>query len=138
MAEKIKYPPSAIRRCDKALKDLMQKVIDTKKGGTTVKGARGPARTLNRNSGELRNKIKPVIRVKSGELHIDMEVVKYYQYLDTGTERIKNPWFLTEEFTTHKDFIDAIAELTAKGIAHTIASGLKVNPIEQMQVTSTS
>ena len=53
--QKIKYPSSAIRRCDKALKDLMQKVIDTKKGGTTSEGVRGPARTLNRNSGELRN-----------------------------------------------------------------------------------
>lgn len=136
--QKIKYPPSAIRRCDKALKDLMQKVIDTKKGGTTFEGVRGPARTLNRNSGELRNSIKPVIKVRNGELLIDIEVVKYYQYLDTGTERIKTPWFLTEEFTTHKDFIDAISELTAKGIAHTIASDLKVNPIEQMQVSSTA
>lgn len=138
MPQKIKYPSSAIRRCDKELKQLLQKVIDTKRGGTTVNGNKGAERTLNRNSGDLRNLIKPVIKVKGGELLIDIDVVKYYQYLDTGTDRIKNPWFLTEEFTSHVDFIAAISELTAKGIAHTIASDLKVNSVAQMQVSSTA
>ena len=138
MAQKIKYPSSAIRRCDKELKQLLQKVIDTKRGGTTVKGSKGSERTLNRNSGDLRNKIKPVIKVKGGELLIDIDVVEYYQYLDTGTDRIKNPWFLTEEFTNHVDFIAAISELTAKGIAHTISENLKINSTREMQVSSTA
>jgi hypothetical protein len=135
---KIKYPPSAIKRCDKKLKQLLQEVIDTKRGGTTIDGVKGPARVLNQNTGDLRNRIKPVIKVKGSELHIDMEVVKYYQYLDTGTSRIKNPWFLTEEFTNHDDFIKAIEELTAKGLAHTMARSLKMNPSEQVKVSSTA
>lgn len=120
MANKIKYPPSAIRKCDREIKALLQSIIDTKRGGTTVNGVKGQARTLNQNSGDLRNKIKPVIKVVNNELVIDLEVVKYYQYLDTGTSKIKYPWFLTDELTRHADFLSSIEVLTAKGIAYTI------------------
>jgi len=126
MAKKIKYPPSAIRKCDREVKALLQRIIDTKRGGTTVKGAKGPSRTLNQNTGDLRNKIKPVIKVVNNELVIDIEVVKYYQYLDTGTSKIKYPWFLTAELTSHIDFIKSIEVLTAKGIAFTLEQDLKV------------
>lgn len=126
MAKKIKYPPSAIRRCDKELKDLLRRIIETKSGGTTIKGAKGPARRLNENTGDLKNKIKPVIKVINSELHIDIEVVKYYQWLDTGSSKIKYPWFLTKEFTTHPQFIKSIEVLTAKGIAFTMKENLKV------------
>jgi len=125
MAKKIKYPPSAIKRCNNEVKALLQKIIDTKKGGTTIGGEKGPARILNKNTGDLRNNIKPVIKVRNGELLIDVEVVKYYQYLDKGTDRIKNPWFLTDELTSHIEFLDSIGRLVAAGIAFEIKDNIK-------------
>lgn len=117
---KIKYPPSAIKKCDKEIKDLLQKIIVTKSGGTTIKGNKGRARRLRKNTGELFKSIKPVIKVRNGELLIDIEVVKYYQYLDVGTEKIKYPWFLTDELIESAAFLDSIAKLEAAGIVATI------------------
>lgn len=124
--KKIKYPPNALRKADKEIKDLMKKIIETKRGGTTIKGAKGPSRTLNSISGDLKTRIKPVIKVKNGELVIDIEMVEYYQYLDKGTDRIKNPWFLTDELTSHIKFISSIEKLIAAGIAFSLKKDLKV------------
>jgi len=115
--KKIKYPPSAIRKCDREIKALLQKIIDTKKGGTTIEGQKGPARILNKNTGDLRKNIKPIIIVRNNELLIDIEVMSYYQYLDKGTNKIKNPWFLTDELIKDSRFLDSIAKLEAAGIA---------------------
>lgn len=123
---KIKYPPNAIKKADKEIKEALQNIIDTKIGGTTREGRKGPARRLDKISGNLRNKIKPIIRVQNNELVIDVEVMEYYKYLDVGTDRIKTPWFLTEEFTSSPGFISAIERLTAKGIAFTLEKNLKV------------
>lgn len=117
---KIKYPPSAIKKCDKEIKDLLQKIIVTKSGGTTKNGNKGRARRLRKDTGELFRSIKPVIKVRNGELLIDIEVVKYYQYLDVGTEKIKYPWFLTDELIESAPFLDSIAKLEAAGISATI------------------
>jgi hypothetical protein len=124
---KIKYPPNAIKKADKEIKETLQNIIDTKIGGTTVKGRKGPAKKLNQISGNLRNKIKPIIRVQNNELVIDVEVMEYYKYLDVGTDRIKTPWFLTNELVESVGFISAIERLTAKGIAFTLEQNLKIN-----------
>lgn len=116
MARGIKYPPSAIRKCDREIKDLLTDIISTKTGGTTVKGQKGPSRKLRSNTGKLLDSIKPIIKVKGGELFIDIEVVKYYQYLDTGSINIKYPWFLTEELINSAAFLDSIAKLETAGI----------------------
>ena len=119
--KKIKYPPSAIRKADKEIKKLMQDIIEKKMGGTTTKKKTTPKRTLNKVSGNLHRNVKPVIRAKSnGELFIDVEVMEYYQYLDEGTKRIKNPWFLTEELMNKSEFLDAITDLTREGFEETI------------------
>jgi hypothetical protein len=123
---KIKYPPNAIKKADKEIKETLQKIIDTKSGGTTRGGVKGPARKLNQISGNLRNKIKPIIGVKNNELFIDIEVMEYYKYLDVGTGKIKTPWFLTNELTNSAGFISAIERLTAKGIAFTLEQNLKI------------
>jgi len=123
--KKIKYPPSAIKKCDKQIKDLMIDIIKTKQGGTTIKGAPGPERTIINRTGTLIGSIKPVIKVVDNELFIEVEVVKYFQYLDQGTNRIKQPWFFTNELTQHAKFLDAIAQLEARGIAYTIQTNAK-------------
>jgi hypothetical protein len=122
---KIKYPPSAIKRVDRELKDLMLNIIKTKRGGRTKGGKAAPATTLRRVTGNLQRQIKPVIKVKKNELVIDIEVVKYYQWLDEGSEKIKRPWFLTKEFTEHKKFLSSIEKLVALGIKTTIESEVK-------------
>lgn len=124
---KIKYPPNAIKKADKEIKETLQNIIETKIGGTTRGGNKAPARKLNQISGDLKNKIKPIIKVQSNELVIDVEVMEYYKYLDVGTDRIKTPWFLTEELVGSPGFIGAIERLTAKGIAFTIEKNLKIN-----------
>jgi hypothetical protein len=123
---KIKYPPSAIKRCDKEIKDLLRKIIDTKKGGTTKDGRKAPSRKLKRDTGDLRRNIKPIIKVRRGELVIDIEVVEYYQYLDKGTDKIKHPWFLTDELTKHATFLESIKTLTTAGIIFTMNENLRV------------
>jgi hypothetical protein len=123
---KIKYPPNAIRKADKEIKETLQNIIDTKIGGTTVGGRKAPSRKLNKISGNLRNNIKPIIVVKNNELFIDVEVMEYYKWLDVGSSKIKNPWFLTEELVGSPGFISAIEVLMAKGIAFTLEKNLKV------------
>jgi len=123
---KMKYPPSAIRKCDKEIKALLQRIIQTKKGGTTIKGNKGPARKLNLSDPSgLLDSVKPTIKVKNGELFIDIEVIKYYQYLDIGSPKIKNPWFLTDELTSNVEFLDSIGRLVAAGIALNVKDNIK-------------
>lgn len=117
VTKKIKYPSSAIRKCDREIKKLLQDIISTKSGGTTKKGNKARARRLKSNTGDLLNKIKPIIIVKNNEIHIDIQVMNYYQYLDVGTEKIKYPWFLTDELIESAPFLDSIARLEAAGIA---------------------
>lgn len=123
---KIKYPPNAIKKCDDEIKALLQKIIKEKIGGTTINGSKGPSRRLNQNTGNLVNSVNPVIKVVNDKLIIDIEVVKYYQYLDTGSRRIKNPWFLTQELEKNVEFIKSIERLVEIGIEFTIESGLNV------------
>lgn len=123
---KIKYPPNAIKKCDEEIKALLQKIIKEKIGGTTINGSKGPSRRLNQNTGKLLNSVNPTIKVVNGELIIDIDVIKYYQYLDTGSRRIKNPWFLTEELEKNAEFIKSVERLVEIGIEFTIESGLNV------------
>jgi hypothetical protein len=124
---KIKYPPNAIKKCDAEIKLLMQLIIESKIGGTTINGSKGASRRLIMRTGKLLNSINPVIKVVNGELQIDIEVVKYYQYLDVGTTRIKNPWFLTNELMKNQKLLESIERLTEAGIEFTIADNLKVS-----------
>ena len=123
---KIKYPPNAIKKCDDEIKALLQKIIKEKIGGTTINGSKGPSRRLNQHTGNLVNSVNPTIKVVDGELIIDIDVIKYYQYLDTGNRRIKNPWFLTQELEKNVEFIKSIERLVEIGIEFTIESGLNV------------
>jgi hypothetical protein len=122
----IKYPPNAIKKCDEELKILMQLVIQSKMGGTTVNGSKGPERRLNSISGNLLNNINPVVKVINDKLIIDLEVVEYYQWLDTGSSKIKNPWFLTDEFINNIKVVESIERLTKAGIEFTIQEMLNV------------
>jgi hypothetical protein len=124
---KIKYPPNAIKKCDEEIKIIMQLIIESKMGGTTINGSKGPERRLIMRTGTLLNSVNPVIKVVNGELEIDIDVVKYYQYLDTGTRRIKNPWFLTKELEKNLKFIDSIERLIEAGLEFTIKDNLRVN-----------
>jgi len=117
---KIKYSPSAIKKCDKEIKRILQSIIENKKGGTTKNGIIGPSRKLREISGDLKRNIKPIIKVVGNELLIDVEVMEYYQYLDLGTDRIKKPWFLTNELTSNKEFLMSIEKLVASGLALTM------------------
>jgi hypothetical protein len=105
----------------------MQLIIESKIGGTTINGSKGASRRLIMRTGKLLNSINPVIKVVNGELQIDIEVVKYYQYLDVGTTRIKNPWFLTNELMKNQKLLESIERLTEAGIEFTIADNLKVS-----------
>lgn len=119
MDDKIKYPPFALKRADKKLKALLLHIVDTKKGGTTKDGKKGPSRKLNENSGDLKRSIKKagnIIEVKDGKLFIRIKVIEYFQYIDQGTSKIKHPWFITDEFTSHPDFREAMEELVTAGL----------------------
>lgn len=119
MDDKIKYPPFALKRADKKLKALLLHIVDTKKGGTTNNGKKGPSRKLNEISGDLKRSIKKagnIIEVKDSKLFIRIKVVEYFQYIDQGTSKIKNPWFITDEFTSHPDFTEAMEELITAGL----------------------
>lgn len=111
---KFNYPKSAVRKADREIKALMKRIIRTKKGGKDNKAAK-------RRTGRLQDNIKPVINInqRTGEVEIDIEVMEYYQYLDEGTTRIKNPWFYTEELMKQSEFLDSIAELVAAGYEET-------------------
>jgi hypothetical protein len=123
---KIKYPPGAIKKCDQELKTLMKLVIESKIGGTTINGSKGPSRRLIMRSGDLLDSVNPVIKVVNDKLIIDIEVVKYYQWLDTGSRNIKNPWFLTQEFEDNIKVIESIERLTKAGIEFTIKDMLNI------------
>lgn len=119
MDDRIKYPPFALKRADKKLKALLLHIVDTKNGGTTIKGKKAPSRKLNEISGSLKRSIKKagdIIEVKDGKLFIRIKVVEYFQYIDQGTSKIKHPWFITEEFTSHPNFKEAMQELITAGL----------------------
>jgi hypothetical protein len=123
MSEKIKYPPSALKRADKKLKALLLKIVETKKGGTTTNGQKTPSRVLNEITGDLKRSVKnsgDIITVKNGKLFIQIKVVEYFQYIDQGTKKIKTPWFITDEFTNSSKFYEAIEELIQAGIEEEI------------------
>lgn len=122
----IKYPPNAIKKCDEELKILMQLVIQSKMGGTTVDGVKGAERRLESHTGNLLHNINPVIKVENGNLVIDIETIKYYQWLDTGSSKIKNPWFLTEEFTSNIKVIESIQRLVEIGIEFTLQESINI------------
>jgi hypothetical protein len=122
----IKYPLNAIKKCDDEIKALLQKIIKEKIGGTTINGTKGPSRRLIMRSGDLLDSVNPVIKVVNDKLIIDIEVVKYYQWLDTGSRRIKNPWFLTEELEKNVEFIKSIERLVEIGIEFTLEDGLNI------------
>lgn len=124
---KIKYPPNAIKKCDQEIKLIMELIIQSKMGGTTINGRKGPERRLVMRTGKLLNSINPVIKVVDGKVEIDIEVVKYYQYLDVGSEKIKNPWFLTKELESNVKVIDSIKRLVEAGLEFTIKESLKVS-----------
>lgn len=42
----IKYPPGVIKKCDQVIKLIMQLIIESKLGGTTINGSKGPERRL--------------------------------------------------------------------------------------------
>jgi hypothetical protein len=121
---KLEYKGTDLRTADKAIKKLLQKIIETKRGGTTKDGNKASSRTLNKKSGKLYKNIKPIIKVVDDELLIDIKVMEYYQYLDEGTERIKYPWFLTGELIEKAEFLDIIDELYAKGIKNSLIKTL--------------
>lgn len=124
--ERIKYPPNAIKKCDEELKTLMKLVILSKIGGTTKNGSKGPSRRLEMRTGDLLDSVKPVIKVVNDKLIIDIEVIDYYRWLDVGSSRIKNPWFLTEEFQNNIKVVDSIERLTKAGIEFTISEMLNI------------
>jgi hypothetical protein len=111
---KFNYPQKAINKAEKEIKDLMKKIIRTKKGGKGNNAAK-------RDSGNLQDNIKPILTINktTGEVEIDIQVMEYYQYLDEGTVRIKKPWFYTGELMSRVEFTDAIADLIAAGFEET-------------------
>jgi hypothetical protein len=120
---KVKYAKKDLDQVNREVKDLMIKIITTKRGGTTVEGSKAASRTLNTNTGNLKRSVKPVVKPHpsgDGRLTINIEVIEYYQYLDEGTKRIKYPWFLTEELLNHIDFLKSIENLVAKGMEDAI------------------
>lgn len=122
----MKYPPNAIKKCDEELKILLELVIKSKMGGTTVDGRKGPEKRLESHTGNLLRNINPVIKVVNGELMIDIQVVDYYRWLDTGSSKIKNPWFLTEEFVNNIEVVESIKRLVAAGVKFTLEENLKM------------
>lgn len=119
MDDRIKYPPFALKRADEKLKALLLRIVETKRGGTTKNGRRAPSRKLNEISGDLKRSIKnagDIIKVRDGKLFIEIKVVEYFQYIDQGSKKIKTPWFITKEFTSHKDFTEALQELITAGL----------------------
>ena len=129
MGLKIKYPPSAIKKADREIKELMIDIIKKKIGGTTTNGMKTQSRVLNKISGDLLKKIKPVIKVnkRTGEIEIVLEVMEYFQYLDEGTRRIKHPWFLTDDFMNRTEFLETIQNLFEVGFENLILDTVSKN-----------
>lgn len=87
--KELEYSKADLRKADREVFLLVQEVIKTKRRDSDGK-------VLKKRTGNLLSNIKPVFKVKAGELYVDIKVMEYYQYLDEGTKRIE-PWFLTEE-----------------------------------------
>lgn len=105
----IVYSKAELNRANAKVVALLLKIIETKRGGKFNQ-------PLRKVTGNLRRNIKSVIYESGGKLFIDLEVMEYYKYLDEGTKRITNPWFLTEELTTHDEFSVIVGDLIKEGI----------------------
>jgi hypothetical protein len=105
----IKYKKSELNKANLKIEKLLLRIIETKRGGKFNK-------PLNKITGNLRKNIKSLIYESNNKLFIDLEVMEYYQFLDEGTRKITNPWFLTEELTNHEDFEEIVGELLRDSI----------------------
>jgi len=109
-----------LRKANKKLERLMLETLNTKTGGKANK-------VLRNITGNLRRKINSFLYIENNTLMLDMEMVHYYQYLDEGTKRIKNPWFLTEDFTGSKEFREVIRSLIKNGIEGAVFDVISTN-----------
>jgi hypothetical protein len=105
----IKYKKSELSKANRDIEKLLLKIIETKRGGKFN-------RPLNKITGNLRKNIKSLIYESNGNLYVDLDVMEYYQFLDEGTRRITNPWFLTEELTESDEFVEIVEGLIRDGI----------------------
>lgn len=81
-----------MKALDKLNKEVTQeilKIINTKKGGKRNRPAK-------RDTGKLK-KIKSIVDFDGNNFSFDLSAIEYYKYLDQGTDKIKKPWFYTEE-----------------------------------------
>jgi hypothetical protein len=115
--KELKYTNRDLRKADREVFKLVQDVIKTKRRD-------GDGKVLQKRTGNLLSNIKPVFKVKGGELYVDIKVMEYYQYLDEGTKRIQ-PWFLTEEIMGDpkmgKIIKDLIGEATKRAYVELIS-----------------
>lgn len=105
---RLRYTKKALQRANRQVYGLVKRTILTKK-------RKSDGKILNVISGDLSTKIKPFFIVKKGELLINIDVMKYYQYLDKGTDRIK-PWFLSEEIMESEYMKRIIEDLTSEAL----------------------
>lgn len=99
----------ALREAERDLEKLMLKIIMTATGGKYN-------RTLRKRSGNLRRYREGSLFIEGNKLVVQMRTMYYYLFLDEGTKKIKNPWYLTEKWTTHPKFREIIQRLMNESV----------------------
>ena len=102
-----------LMKSNKTLHSLLLALVKSNKGGKKNT-------SLKVRTGKLRASIKPVLVVNGDSLELNIEVIDYYKYLDSGTKHISNPWFFTKDLVESKEFTDIIQECYVNAFENTL------------------
>lgn len=84
-----------LNTANRRIKVIVLKVLRTKRGGNDGKRIGG--------KGSLISSVDTFLKLRSGNLEINIDALEYYRYLDLGTDDFKG-WFFTEEIVNRTDF----------------------------------
>ena len=84
-----------LNTANRRIKVIVLKVLRTKRGGSNGKRIGG--------TGRLISSVDTFLKLRSGNLEINIDALEYYRYLDLGTDKFEG-WFFTEEIVNRTDF----------------------------------
>mgnify|MGYP003636841972 CR=1 FL=1 len=93
-----------LKKANTKIQKILIKILNTARGG--IGGG-----TITSRSGDLKNTTKSFLILSKDSLKLNIQTVDYYKFLDTGTKKIKKPWFFTDELTSNKQFKEIVADL---------------------------
>jgi hypothetical protein len=110
MSRKLKIKSRKVR--DKLI-NLIRKILKEHPRDTPKKD--GSGYKITKRTGNLFGEIKPTIKITEKKLVMEVRMMDYYQWLDSGTSKMDG-WFFSEEIMSSKELRDITEELMAESI----------------------